>query len=175
MLVNFLIVLTIFPLTGILGWSWYSTGKKIYGKILGLFWLMIVILFAGFSIVRLFKTKKDVEKEDIYGEYIVDRTKYAGKQADWQYNHFRFKITPDNQFIFDETENDSIVKTYRGTVTFLEGFKQPRIVIQVDTPSHYIIDPHPTLYRKPFSFYYVFHSSKAGNVFFTKGKWEQLK
>ena len=175
MLFNLLIFLTIAPLTGILAWSWYTTGKKSYGKLLGLFWGLILLVSIGFSIFHLFKTKKQLSKEDIYGEYVVDRTKYPGSQSDWQYNHFRFTITNDHKFVFYETEKDSIVKGYSGIVTFLEGYKQPRIVINVDTPTHYMIDPRPTLYRKPFSFYYVFHSQKAGNVFFTKGKWEKVK
>ncbi len=175
MIFSLLVALTILPLSCILAWSWYSTGRKVFGKILGLFWLIIAVLYASFALIRFFKTKKELDKEDIYGEYIVDRTKYPGAQSDWQYNHFRFKITPEHQFIFEEIEQDSLVKTYQGTVTFLEGYKQPRIVIGVDTPRHYVIDPRPTLYRKPFAFYYVFKSPKVGNVFFTKGKWVSIK
>jgi energy-coupling factor transporter transmembrane protein EcfT len=174
MIFQLLVALVTLPLSIILAWYWYTTGKKVFGTLLGLFWLAIFVIYTGFAIVRVFKTKKELGKEDIYGEYIVDRTKFPGSQSDWQYNHFRFKIMPDNKFIFSETEKDSIVKTVQGMVTFLEGYKQPRIVIGVDTPGHYVIDPRPTLYRKPFSFYYVFHSQKVGNVFFTKGKWVPL-
>ena len=175
MLFNLLIFLTIAPLTGILAWSWYTTGKKSYGKLLGLFWGLILVVSIGFWVFHLFKTKKQLSKEDIYGEYVVDRTKYPGSQSDWQYNHFRFTISEDHKFVFYETEKDSIVKGYSGTITFLEGYKQPRLVIHPDTPTHYVIDSMPTLYRKPFSFYYVFKSSKAGNIFFTKGKWKKME
>jgi hypothetical protein len=42
----------------------------------------------------------ELDKEDIYGNYVIDRDICSGKQADWQYNHYRFKITEENKNIF---------------------------------------------------------------------------
>jgi hypothetical protein len=90
------------------------------------------------------------------------------------YDHYRFEITEKNEFIFYLIEKDKIKKTFKGTVEFLETYKQPRIIIKVSNPTYHIIEEKPTLYRTIWSFYYVFHSPKYGNVFFTKGTWKPI-
>jgi len=66
-----------------------------------------------FSFIQ-FTAKKTVTKKDIYGSYTIDRSKFAGQQADWQYNHFRFEITKDQQFFFIK----QIIKTLFRRITF---------------------------------------------------------
>ncbi len=171
---NLLFALVLVPLTGVLLIIWLITRKKVFGITLGFIWLGIVGLIFLAASTRLLSGKKEVKREDIYGTYIIDRTKFPGKQADWQYDHFRFEITKQNKFIFYQTEKDKIIKTNDGTVNFLEFDNRPRIVLHVDTPRHHIIEDWPTLYRKGGTFYYVFKSPKFGNVFFTKGKWEPI-
>ncbi|MEZ4804727.1 MAG: hypothetical protein R2852_04385 [Bacteroidia bacterium] len=138
-------------------------------------WLLIIGLVLFVLTANFFTAPKSITKEDIYGEYVIDRDKYPGYQADWQYNHFRFEITKDNAFVFHETDKDKITKTYTGTVSFRESNVAPRITLHVDLPRNHIIENEPTLYRKAFSFYYVFKSPKFGNVFFTKGKWKPFE
>jgi hypothetical protein len=142
---------------------------------LALIWMGIFGLILLVTIIHFLTGKKELERDDIYGEYIIDRSKFPGKQADWQYNHFRFEITKQNEFLFHLTDKEKILKTYKGKVTFLEAYSRPRIVLQVDTPGHHIIEDRPTLFRTVWSFYYVFNSPKFGNVFFTKGQWKQDK
>ena len=167
-------VIFIVPLTGLLLLIWLVTRKKVFGKILGLIWLGIFgLIFLG-AIIHFFTGKKEVDRDDIYGKYIIDRTKFPGKQADWQYDHFRFEITKQNEFLFHLTDKERITKTYKGTVEFLKAYIRPRVVLHVDTPRHHIIEDKPTLYRTVSSFYYVFHSPEFGNVFFTKGQWKPI-
>lgn len=162
------------PLTGILLLTWLFTRKKVFGKMLGFIWIGIFGLILLVTVIHFFTDKKELDRDDIYGEYIIDRTKFPGKQADWQYNHFRFEITKRNEFLFHLTEKEKITKTYKGRVTFLEAYNIPRIILQVDTPRHHIIEDKPTLYRTVWSSYYVFNSPKFGNVFFTKRQWKTL-
>ncbi len=110
--------------------------------------------------------------DDIRGAYIIDRDQFPGKQADWQYNHFRFEITDDDRFVFYETDKEKIIHTYRGHIEYNETYKTPRIKLLFNNERHHIIADNPTLYRNTWSFYYVFHSEKFGNVFFKKGEWE---
>jgi hypothetical protein len=171
---SLLIGLIIIPLTGVLLLMWLFTRRNKFGKMLAIVWAGMIGLMLLVSAVRLFKDKKELAQEDIYGEYVIDRTKFSGEQADWQYNHFKFEITRDNRFYFYQTDGNRIVKSYEGTVEFLEEYYTPRIILHVNFPRHHIINEMPTLYRTVWSFYYVFDSPFYGNVFFKKGKWKEL-
>lgn len=171
---NLFVMFILLPMTTILGINWLKSRKKLFGILLAFVWFPIFGLLLLVGVVRIFTEKKILDRHDIYGEYMIDRTKFAGSQADWQYNHYRFEITEKNEFIFYITEKDKIIKTYKGNVEFLELYKQPRIIIKTENPSYHIIEQKPTLYRSIWSFYYMFNSPKYGNVFFTKGKWKPI-
>jgi len=144
------------------------TSYKIIATAVGLLILTLVIY-------SWLTGKKELDRSDVYGDYVIDRGKFSGPQADWQYEHFRFTILPNDSIYFYETDGEKIIKTHKGTVKFLSTYKSPRLVVQIETPRHHIIENYPTLYREPWSFYYVFNSGKFGNVFFTKGKWKPIK
>ena len=166
------IVLCAVVLLLLLGWG--ITKNIIFGKLIGVVVFGVVAVILTVSILRLFTFKKEVTQGDIYGTYVIDRTKFPGKQADWQYNHYRFEITRQNEFLFRLTDKEKVIRTFRGKAVFSPYYKIPRIVLQVDSPSYHIINETPTLYRTVWSFYYVFYSPKFGNVFFTKGKWKPI-
>ncbi len=170
---NLLFIFVLAPVTLVFLVTWLISRKIIVVKTLGLIWLIVFGMIFLLEIFHFFTAKKELTREDIYGSYIIDRTKYPGKQADWQYDHYRLEITKDNKFIFYQTGGGKN-KAYNGTVKFLEAYKEPRIILNVDTPGYHIINDKPTLYRTTWSFYYVFHSPKFGNVFFKKGKWKPI-
>jgi len=136
-------------------------------KCLAVFVLLVIVM-------KFFNSKTEVSNSDIYGNYVIDRNKYAGKQADWQYEHYRFKITEDNKIFFYITEKENIIKTIEGKVEFTEYGHSPHLKIQLEEPKFHILKENPTLYREIWSFYYVFESEKYGNVFFTKGNWKSI-
>ena len=171
---NLLAAFILIPGTIILLIVWVITRKKIFGIILGGIWAIVIGLVLFVTVLHLIFDTKEVTKEDVYGEYIIDRTKFAGRQADWQYEHYRFEITKQDSFLFHITDNERIIKTYRGTAYFLPAYKIARLVLSVDTPRNHIIENEPTLYRNRFSFYYVFKSPKFGNVFFTKDRYKKI-
>lgn len=148
--------------------------KKIFNLLNIAWWIFFISIPFLLTIISFFTSKKEVEKEDIYGEYVIDREKYAGKQADWQYNHYRFKITDDNKIIFYITEKENIIKTIEGKVEFTDYSHSPHLKIELDEPEFHILKENPTLYREVWSFYYVFESEKYNNVFFTKGNWRPI-
>jgi hypothetical protein len=160
----------------VLAIAWLVSGKSGFGKLLGFFWLGVILFFVVLRIVSVFNTRMKVEKEDIYGEYVVARTKCPGKQADWQYNHYRLEIKTNQECFFYETEREKIIKTHHGKVLFIDGSTSPHIILDMDERvRHHIIENSPTLYREVWSFYYVFESPLWGNVFFKKSKWEPLE
>lgn len=170
----FIIKFFFFPILIIISLVWFFTRKKNLGQFVGVMWAGLIGLYLVIFIVSLFFKKKELNRNDIYGEYIIDRTKFAGKQSDWQYNSFRFEITPQNEFLFHVTDKEKIIKTYRGKVEFLKAYKSPRIIFHVDTPAYHVIEDTPTLYRQVWSFYYVFNSPIFSNVFFVKGHWVSI-
>jgi hypothetical protein len=172
---NLLCFFILFPLTIILCLVWMFSRKKLLGIILLCIWSPIIGLILLSITYRFFTEKMEVDRNDMYGEYVIDRDVFPGKQADWQYNHFRFEITRDDKMHFYVTANQHVLKEYVKSVEIIEPYEgRPRLKLNMSGPTHHIIDSNPTLYRKPFSFYYVFSSAKFNNVFFKKGHWKKL-
>jgi hypothetical protein len=136
----------------------------------------LIALLVAFALIREYFTgKMHVDKGDIYGSYVIDRDKFPGKNADWQYERFRFEIIEPDVFKFHKTYDGKITKTYTGKVEFTLD-NRPHIILHMQYPDGdtcHVLRENPTLYREPFSFYYVFESPLFGNMFFTKGKYEQ--
>ena len=162
------------PLTGILLLAWWGTKNKIYAKIVGYFYLVLFGLFILGTIIRLLTDKKELEKNNYYGEYIVNRDYFSGRQADWQYDNFRFEIKENDSIYFHVTDKEKILKTYRGTITTTKPYSSERLVIKIEQPTHHIMTSNPTTYRSAWSFYLVFYSPKFNNVYFKKGQWKPL-
>ena len=167
----FVIIIFIIPVSILLIINWVKYYKKFKdnsaGKILGIIWLIVIIVIL---ITPYFKPKIVTEK-DIIGDYVVDTLKYSKKQAKWQYEHFKFKITNDRKLIFQILENDKTVKTEILKISYNKSYRNNRVIIHSDSINHHIIRKSPTLYRKKYNkFYYVFESEKFGNVFFKKEK-----
>ena len=148
---------------------------KIIGKLILLGFAVGFVFIVVSIIISLLSRKKVLDKSDFYGEYTIDRNYFEGKQADWQYDHFRFEITKDDSIFFYVTEKEKILKTYKGTITTLKPYSSERLVINMEQPSHHILTTNPTIYRKSWDFYMVFNSPKFYNMFFRKGNWEKIE
>ena len=149
--------------------AWYGTKNKKVGKILKYLSIGIFILFFIGIIIKILTDKKVLDKDDYYGEYIVDRNIFAGKQADWQYNNFRFKIKENDSIYFYLTDKGKIIKTYNGKIKWNAPNGSVRIKLEMENPTHHIVLENPTTFRSAWDFYIVFHSSKFNNVYFRKG------
>lgn len=149
-----------------------SSGKKtnILKKTTKLF--IGIVLFYCFLIFNVYLfSKKEVSREDIYGEYIIDRSKYSGRQSDWQYNSFKFELRNNHKLYFYEMDNGKVTKVSIIPVYFCIP---NHLALVKDSTRHHILSDNPTLYRETFNFYYVFKSPKFGNVFFKRGSWKKL-
>ena len=169
-------ILILAPLTGLIALLGFFTGKKIYRKILLYFWLGLIGLFILGTTIRLLTDKKELRKKDYYGQYIVNRFYFPGRQADWQYERFRFEIKDNDSIYFYITAKEKILKIYRGTITATDPsqYSSERLIINMEQPTHHILTSNPTTYRSAWSFYLVFYSPKFNNVYFKKGQWKQL-
>ncbi len=156
---------------------WFITGNEIFGKVLGYLWIGLIGLILIGIIIRVLTDKKELTKKHYYGKCIINRNYFKGKQSDWQYNHFRFEIKENDSIYFYVTEKESIVRTYRGSITTTGAAQYPseRLIINMEKPTHHILTSNPTTYRSVWNFYLVFNSPKFNNVYFRKGQWESLE
>jgi len=117
-----------------------------------------------------------LKKKDYYGEYIVNRDYFSGRQSDWQYDHFRFEIRENDSIYFYVTEKGKVVNTYRGIIktTDPNQYISERLITNMEQPTYHILTSNPTTYRSFWSFNLVFYSSKFNNVYFKKGQWKPL-
>lgn len=72
------------------------------------------------------------------------------------------------------THKNTPVKTFRGSIRTVKNYPSERLAINMQLPTHHIMEGNPTIYRDTWSFYLVFNSPKFGNMFFKKGGWEAL-
>ncbi|RYY06468.1 MAG: hypothetical protein EOP43_06255 [Sphingobacteriaceae bacterium] len=150
----------------------YAIAKQTWKTLLivVVLWVLTILLFILSTIATNFRTPIRLTKTDIVGNYRIDTTFFKGKNAKWQYDHYRFTITPTDSIYFYMTHNNTILKTIKGKLKYFSG--PPDLwVVQGDTSYHLIKYP-PTLFRGYKKFYYVFHSDFYGNMFFRK---EQIK
>jgi len=171
---NLFFILVLVPLTGALLIVWLLSRKQLIGKILGLIWLGVfgLVLLAG--AVRWLTSKTELDKTDYYGEYVINRDYFKGKETDWQYNHFRFEITDQDSIFFHATDHEKVLKTWRGKISTTTNYRSARLIIDMEQPAHHIMKNNPTTYRSSWGFYLVFYSLEFNNVFFKKGKWKAL-
>ena len=168
-------VFIVFPISIVLFLLWIFTQKKIFGKALIGIWGGIILLGILSAILQPFYTKKVLEKSDFYGEYVIDRDYFSGKQADWQYNNFRFEIKENDSIYFYETGGEIINETYKGTISTLAPYKSARLVIEMENPNHHILTSNPTIYREAWGFFMVFKSPKFNNMYFRKAEWKTIE
>lgn len=144
-------------------------------KVLGYTWLTVVILVVVSFALRPLTTKKVLSKEDYYGSYIIDRKFCHGKQADWQYDHYRFEIKENDSIYFYVTDHEQIIKTYQGSIKTVSPHGSARLVVHMKDSTFHVTNSYPTTYRRIWNFYLVFNSPLFHNMFFKKGDWEPIE
>ncbi|WP_413533209.1 hypothetical protein [Empedobacter brevis] len=171
---NLFFVFILIPLTVIFLSIWLITKKKFIGKTLGIIWIGIFCLVMVASLIQWLTSKTKLNKKDFYGEYIINRNYFPGKQADWQYENFRFEIKNNDSIYFYITDKENVIKTYKGVISTIKPYNSERLRIHMQQPTHHILSQNPTIYRSSWSFYLVFNSQKLSNVYFKKGKWKSI-
>ncbi len=165
----------ILPVSVVLLLLWVITRKTIFGTALLLFWGILTLMIVVSWIIKPFYTKKVLTHDDYYGSYVIDRNYFSGKQADWQYNHYRFEIKENDSLYFYVTDGADILKTYKGKITTVTPYSSARLAIAMEIPSHHILTTNPTVYREVWDFFLVFNSPKYHNMYFRKGTWEAIE
>jgi len=168
---NLFFAFILIPLTIILLIGWAVTRKNLYGKVVAIIWLGIMGLIMISITIQAITSKKTLRKTDYYGQYIIDRDYFPGKQADWQYDSFRFEVKDNDSIYLFVTNKEQITKTIKGVITTVAPYGSERLMLNMPQPRHHIFETDPTVFRSTWSFYLVFNSSKFGNMYFKKGHW----
>ncbi|KAB8155932.1 hypothetical protein EZY14_001595 [Kordia sp. TARA_039_SRF] len=164
-------MIIVFPIMLTLIIMSYLTKKKIFLYIP----LGIAVLLLAAYLYRSYYKKPNLEKEDYYGSYVIDRNYFSGQQADWQYNTFRFEIKENDSIYFYVTEKEEIIKVYKGTISTVTPYNSARLIIDMEQPAHHVMKYNPTTYREIRNYFLVFKSPKFNNMYFRKGTWKEIK
>jgi hypothetical protein len=168
-------IFIVLPLTVILLFGWIATRNKFFGIGLGIMWGGVIgIVVLSLTLNAIFGVR-ELDKEDYYGEYVIDRDYFPGKQADWQYDHYRFEIKRNDVIYFHFTNKEKILKTYIGKFDIASPYGSARPVLSMVQPTHHVVSGNPTVYRDAWSFYLVFNSPKFSNMYFKKESWEAIE
>lgn len=131
-------------------------------------WGFILFVVVLSLIIRFFTTKTVLDRSDFYGKYVIDTSYFDPVQAQWQYDHFRFEIKRNDSIYFYVTDKERIIKTYKGTIETPIRYESARLKFNMESPSHYILETPPTIYRGIWDFKLVFRSKKYHNMYFVK-------
>jgi hypothetical protein len=172
---NLGMVFIFLPIIAILFVLLVATKKQLFGKAIAGIIIGISTLVLFSSVMSFLNSKTELNKNDYYGSYIVDRNYFPGKQADWQYNSFRFDIKDNDSVYFYHLSNNKIIKTYKGSISTVKPFNSQILVMHMEQPTHHILTTNPTIYRGSWDFELVFNSTKFNNMFFKKGDWQPIK
>jgi len=123
--------------------------------------LFIVVSQIAFLILRPVRP----EREEIIGQYEIDRSRYAGKQADWQHVTYALQIS----------QNSAVVRDARTNTKWeypIIWYHQPdyRWTFRDEGKRHHMLAEGPDLYRERSGYHYVFKSPLYGDVFFRKNQ-----
>lgn len=192
---NLFLVFILFPFLVaiiLIALFWLIFGKKLFKRslivLLSSLWNILLVrifiyctatgalLFISLLCFSVLNQKVNLNHDDIFGTYIIDRSMFRGKQADWQYNHLRFRFKTNNQFQLFITDSCRIVKIYSGNFKFLDIYDgSPRITLELNPALRSFTDSCPMLVRGKWSFKFVLNSPMYHNIFFKRGDWKSIK
>lgn len=160
------------PTLAVLLIIWMISKRKIFGQTIAVIIVGITGLMILSSTLQFLTSNKVLDKDDYYGSYVIDKKYFSGKQANWQYDTFRFEIKDNDSIYFYVTDKQKIRKTYKGTISTNTIYQSERLAIHMQQPTHHVLTSNPTIYRSIWGFELVFNSPKFSNMYFKKGEWE---
>jgi energy-coupling factor transporter transmembrane protein EcfT len=88
------IMFLLFKVSGFISTSYANIFKTIGKTTLGLA-LFALFIFLLISFFDWYNSPMTVRKSNLLGNYVVDKAMFRGKNADWQYEHYRLNIAED--------------------------------------------------------------------------------
>ncbi len=89
----------------------FVSQKKIALIILGGLWVLAISVIILNLIVDYNRTPIRLTKNDIVGEYRIDKTFFPGTNAKWQYDLYKFYITNKDSILFVVMKEKEIPRT----------------------------------------------------------------
>ncbi|HEX2616684.1 MAG TPA: hypothetical protein VHL57_04025 [Flavobacteriales bacterium] len=130
----------------------------------------LIGLFVLLGLFQVWAAPTTVERDDVIGTYRVDKTMFAGEEANWQHDHFRLTITESDTVILESMDLNGQWHTFTRRIRPVLGHRSYlwRFPTEGDDCVHHVLANTPTLHREQFGFYYTFRSPRFGNMFFRK-------
>lgn len=145
------------------------------------------------SVFVFFNSPMTVKKYHLQGEYVINRKMFKGKNADWQYKHYRMSIYKDTMYLHILNHGKEI-KRYKKKIKYLYPYHRghsvrdhtflafddkpiyvPDYQNKEEMKMYHLLNKDPMLMANPFSFNIILVSEKYGNMFFTHGKWKEIE
>lgn len=130
--------------------------------------LGIVLLILISTIANYLAKPMHLDSDDYYGEYVIDKSIFPGKNSEWQYKHFRLEIKYNGDVLLHTLGGDKKIKVYKGKVQ-IDGSK-PSATIRFDMnkPTSHVMRYQPKVYRSAWGFTLVMKSTKYHHMYFKK-------
>ena len=144
----------------------FVSKKRIALTILGAIWGLTILVFIASVISDHYRAPIRLTKSEIIGDYRIDTNFYKGTNAKWQYEHYKFTISPNDSIYFFVINKDTVKKMFKGKLKYSSG--PPDLWTIQSMTTYHVIKYPPILYRGHNKFYYVFKSDIYGNMFFRK-------
>ncbi len=159
---KFLIIFPLLIYLGILAWLvlYFLANRNKLSAVPLIVFIAMPFVLIFFSWLFSIKTP---DRDDVIGRYVIARSKWPGKNADWQHKTYTLEITDSHAIVCDT--RTKTVWEYR--IEWLKIYEHRWSFADYDK-RHHIIGNGPTLYRGRFGHHYVFESPLYGNVFFEK-------
>lgn len=124
---------------------------------------IMLLAFVAHRIVFLIFRPVQPNREEIIGQYEIDRSRYPGKQADWQHATYSLQISQNSAAVRDSRTNTK----WEYPIIW---YHQPdyRWTLRDKGKRHHMLTEGPDLYRQRSGYHYVFKSPLYGDVFFRK-------
>lgn len=131
--------------------------------ILGVF--ILVMFSLGYS--HLAKPM-NLDSDDYYGEYFIDKSIFPGKNSEWQYKHFRLEIKYNGDVLLHTLGGDKKIKVYKGKVQIDGSKPSASIRFDMSKPTSHVMQYQPKVYRSAWGFTLVMKSTKYYHMYFKK-------
>lgn len=163
-----IIVLVVLILSIYSGLAFMVTRKVEYWylflKVVASSFLLIGVLL----LVRWLNSNVKLSKSDFYGDYVINRDFFPGPDAQWQYEHYKFTIRPDDSLFFYVMAGDSIRSVHKGKMIVSNAYASARVTFDMQPPVHHVFTEQPLIVRNRWGFTIVLYSPYYNHMYFEK-------
>lgn len=128
--------------------------------------IVLLVLFS--AIFNYLAKPMKLDADDYYGEYVIDKSIFPGKNSEWQYNHFRLEIKYNGDVLLHTLGGNKKMKVYKGNFYIDDNKPSATIRFEMSKPTSHVMIYQPKVYRSAWGFTLVMKSTKYHHMYFKK-------